>query len=514
MTEQRTVPYSEDAEKGALGAMILDARTMIGVARAKLRIGPEHFYVPAHRLVCEAIYAIADKNPEHVDSLTVADWLQGKGELEKVGGSAGVDNIVAGCPSKTHGEYYLGIIRNKWILRRVVETARQIFVEGYEAETGEELLAGIPDRFLDIGKDVLQEISNTALMEASVARWRQAAADRIAGKTSNAAGLPMPWKSMTELTCGLEPGMFILGGRPSAGKTTLEDMLSCHVAGLGHAVGRVTLDASAKELLERALCRRSECSLPRLKFGFGFERHFSAMDAERERIGKLKMCFLENCYEVTQIMSWARMMKARHDIRLLTLDYIQQVHAKELGYRDTDPVVRVTHVSGMMKRLGLELGIPVLVLAQLNRDVEKEDREPRLSDLRDSGAIEQDAHKVAFLYRDMKKLKQMEEEHRGASKHKRPVVFSLLKQKDGECGEIPLWLYPPYFRFEPAQFTAEGDSFADDELPADAGRVQGELEEHPETMPREEGESHPKPAEKREAWQEELETLGGENYEP
>jgi replicative DNA helicase len=186
-------------------------------------------------------------------------------------------------------------------------------------------------------------------------------------------------------------------------------------------------------------------------------------------------------------MARTRAMKAKHGIVMLTIDYIQLIRAPDMGRSEWDTVTRVTHVSAMLKDLAFDLRIPVLVLCQLSRAVEKEGRDPQLSDLRDSGAIEQDASKVIFLYVDAEKKKQMDLNSPGATKHKRPVIANLMKHKNGETGVLPMWLYPPYFRFHPAKMDPEQNKmFVDDDLPLSMKSVDQEFKERPQYMPQEE----------------------------
>lgn len=179
-------------------------------------------------------------------------------------------------------------------------------------------------------------------------------------------------------------------------------------------------------------------------------------------------------------------MKMKHGVGLVTVDYIQLIRAAEMGRSEWDTVARVTYVSRELKALAMELNIPVVVLSQLSRMVETENREPKLSDLRDSGAIEQDANKVVFVYVDVKKRKEMDEKNFGATKHKRPVWFNLMKHKDGECAAVAMWMYPPYFSFDQAQ-CGEKEDFADDGLLASSTADEEEFKSRPAFAPVAEG---------------------------
>jgi replicative DNA helicase len=200
--------------------------------------------------------------------------------------------------------------------------------------------------------------------------------------------------------------------------------------------------------------------MPKMKFGYGRKDQIAAARSEKARLEKLPFWFGTGLFDVAQVCSAARMMKAKHGIGMVTVDYVQQLDASELGRGNENTVQRVTFVMRRLKHLALELDVPVVVLSQLSREVEKEGRSPQLSDLRDSGAIEQDAEKVLFLYIDRKKRKAMEEAKPGSTKHKRPVWCDVLKHKDGETGALEMWLLPPYF-----DFVMAGPEWEDDALP-------------------------------------------------
>ena len=252
----------------------------------------------------------------------------------------------------------------------------------------------------------------------------------------------LPWETLTELLCGLEPGLTLLAARPSRGKTTMEDQVALWTAAKGLKVGRITLDSTREELLQRAMCRKAGVSLPKLKWGYAGRSQLAAVREAKDLLQDYGMMFDDTSREIRQICTRARAWKMRHGLDLLTVDYVQLIDASEMGYRASDANARVGYVSKTLKGLALELRVPVLALSQLNRAVEKEGREPQLSDLRDSGSLEQDAAKVLFTA----KARKVEE-----FKQLRPVWVDVAKNQDGETGKLEFWLYPHYFRFERAQ---------------------------------------------------------------
>lgn len=475
---ERIPPHSEDAERGVIGASILDYASVISVAIGKYNISEESFYIPAHRTIWAAIVELNKKN-RPIDILTIAELLRDAGQLERIGGQITLHNIVDATPTASHAEYYCDIVRRKAALRSLIEECKNTAREAYETEDSDALVCAAPQRFMSIVHTPTTEKTNTELMDVSRQKWLDASNGQ-----KPAIGLETPWYPFTYLTCGLELGVTIIAGRPSAGKTTLENQLCDHIAGMGVPGYRVTLDSTRQELLERSMCRMAEASLPKLKFGYGTRKQHADIESAKQKISGLPLFIDDKARDINVIRARTRAMKAKYGIQYLTIDYIQLIRASDMGRMEWDAVTRVTHVSSMLKDLSFELEIPVVVLCQLSRSVEKEGRDPQLSDLRDSGAIEQDANKVIFLYVDGDKKKQMEKEAPGATKHKRPVIANVMKHKNGETGIIPMWLYPPYFRFQPAKYDSAGNLFTDDDLPSSRHEDEKDMKARPQYMPK------------------------------
>ena len=487
-SDTRLVPFSEEAEAAALGSLLLDPLKLMPVAQSRFRIVPESFYVPAHQTVFEAMVAM-EAAQQHIDMTTLGDYLATAGKLERIGGFQALDRLVDATPTAAHGEYYLDIVRKKAELREVIIACREGEQDARTDATASTVIAMVQERFARIGNGPQEEDANDKVMAGILQGWR----DASDGKPP-AIGIETPWKALTRTLCGLDEGVTIVAGRPSAGKTTLEDAIAHYAAEGGIPVGRVTLDSTRRQLLARSICRAAGVSMPKMKFGFGTKAQHAAALAAASDISELPLFFNDRDTDIAQICAWARYMKRKNDIGLLTVDYIQLIGAACMGRQEWDAVARVTFVSRTLKALGYELKIPVLVLSQLSRLMEQENREPKLSDLRDSGAIEQDANKVVFVYVDQKKRKEMEGERRGATKHKRPVWVNVMKHKDGETGAIPMWLYPPYFRFAECAIENWADPFSDDELPGESHGDQRDFQQKPEYFPDDEGVARAKKA--------------------
>jgi replicative DNA helicase len=447
----RMPPFSEEAERGALGAALVDGARVTSAALG-LGVGPEAFYAPAHRTVWAAIVDLASTRGM-VDTLLVGEWLKARGKLDEAGGQAALDRLVDGCPTPSYAEYYLDIVRQKWICRMAIEHAREVEHAAYQAESGDALVQDAVSRFSGVvTAQAGKKLTTAERLARLLQRWRDAH-----DKKRPAIGLETPWESMTELLCGLEPGMTILAARPSQGKTTMEDQISEFVARKGIPVGRITLDSSTDELLARASARNAGVSLPKLKFGWAGEQNLARVQDAQSVIAGLPIYFDDESRDIRAVCSKLRAWKIQHDIGFATVDFVQLVQAGEL-WSGTSDNSKVAYVSAMLKGVFLGLGIPGLVLSQLSRSPKEKGlvtkRRPTLEDLRDSGALEQDAHKVVMLYQDWEWCEQAEKDRPGTLKHKRAQWADVLKHKDGEIGRIPMWLYPHYFRFEEA-----GDNF-------------------------------------------------------
>ena len=454
MMEDRMPPFSEESEQGLLGCAIMAPDQAIPLMLGA-KIEPEAFYVPANRLVFEAVMALwNEQNPKRrfIDVLMVESRLKQTDTLMAIGGPAFLDRLTD-RPTWGHAAGYLNLVWEAWIRRRAINEAHQFLSELWQdGEAGLKTVMQAPDRFSRLVPTLDSDETPEEVMAASIEKWRKAKR-----KEAPAIGLTLPWESVTKLMCGLEPGLTILAGKQSSGKTTVEDQIACHVAGtLGVGVGRVTLDSTREGLLNRAMCRMAGASLPKLKFGHGGESQLSRLEDAKTLLAKMPMWITSSHRDIREIRSWARTMKLKHNIGLLTVDYVQIVRAEEMGRNEWDQCRKVTHVSGTLKDLSFELGIPVIALSQLSRAIDKADREPEMSDLRDSGALEQDADKLLFVYKDKDVAESWEQRDAEATKKKRPTWMKLEKHKNGETGKLPFIMRPHYFRFDESN-----ENFAD-----------------------------------------------------
>jgi replicative DNA helicase len=444
---KRELPHSVEAERGVLGSMLCDPERVVSLYRHKYSLDSSAMYVEAHVLLVEVILEMNAEPKTIVDMLTIRQRLEDKGLLGKVGGFDYFQQLLDETPTAAHADGYIEIVRQKHFLRCAIREARLIEQQAMTQVDGEVLLRSIPERLVKYVDSVHREETNAQALEVLYARWEKAKEDREAGNADVLAGLPTPWPSVNRLTCGVDVGLYIVAGRPSAGKTTVEDCITLNLAQQGIAVARVALDMGWKgRVLQRSAARLSGVSLPKLKLGFATRKQLAAVREAIMEISPLPMFINENSYDVDDICSWARAMKFKHDVRLLTIDFVQLVRCRVDGkYMNRNE--EIGYITSRLKKLSADLQIPVMLLSQLSRGM-KDDKEkpPKLEDLRDSGNLEQDARCVWALWKDQRD--HLLEKERQANNKLRPVWFDVLKDQDGETARLPFWMRPSYFRFD------------------------------------------------------------------
>ena len=454
------------AGRALIGAAVMEPERVLGMA-ADRGLKAVHF---ANRLEGRVWDVLLDVQTRRgcLDLVLAIEGVTLAGLAEQMDGDAGrwLCDCVEACATAAHAAFYV---------EQVVELAmrRELAAVGLELAQGvqrEPDARGCGAHAAARVLEVLDGACGDGPAESNAAAAARIAERYCSGEAgARAIGLEWPWEHVTQMTCGLEPGLHVLAGRPSAGKTSIEDSLCVHLAEAGIPVGRITLDGCRDELLQRAMSRKAEVSLPKMKFGFAREDERLRFREAGALLGGYPMWFEDRRRDLDGILARAREWRRKHGIRLLTVDFMQLIGTGDPRV-DINQVARVGIVSSALKAFGLDEGIPVLALSQLSRANAQDNREPQLHDLRGSGDIEQDAHQVAFVHVDMKMRKLMEEAHPGWTKKVRPVWFDLLKNKDGETGRVPMWMYPNYFKFEEPEEN-RGETVLDFETLWELGRV-------------------------------------------
>jgi len=437
----RSAPWSPEAEQAVLGAMLLDQDAAL---RAVELVDDTVFYREGHRRLFRAMRALIERRSV-IDPVTLNDELERRGELAQVGGAEYVAELVDAAPTAANLEHHTKILREKSILRRLIEASTQTITEAYDGRSQ------APD-LLDLAEARIFQISQqrrdqgfTRLKEMLWPAMERIEALQRSGKTIT--GVPTGFVDLDEMTSGFQPSeLIIVAARPSMGKTALVLNVAAHAAieaKIGVAI--FSLEMSKDALVQRLLTAEAQVDSSRV-------RRSALRDADFGRLaraaGILQGCpiWIDDTPAITllEMRSKARRLKAEHDIGLLVVDYLQLMRSPEYA---ENRVQEISDVSRSLKGLSRELKIPVIALSQLSRASEQRggERKPILSDLRDSGAIEQDADIVIFIHRP--------EYYDKEDETKRGIAEILLaKHRNGPTGDFTLRFSREFTRFD--NFTA------------------------------------------------------------
>ena len=441
----RAAPWSNDAEQAVLGAMLLDQDAALQGAQL---LTDEMFYKEGHRRLFRAMVALTERRSV-IDHITLRDELMRRGELETVGGYDYIAELADVVPTAANVEYHAGIVREKAILRRLIETATGIITEAYTGHsTANDLLDVAESRIFQVSQQRREE-GFTRLKEMLWPTMERIETLQKSGKAIT--GVPSGFTDLDNLTSGFQPGeLSIIAARPSMGKSAFVLNIATHAAVEGFGVAVFSLEMSKESLVQRMLTAeaRVDSSLVRR----GMLRDFDFTKLARSA-GVLQSCpiWIDDTPALTllEMRSKARRLKADSDIQVVIVDYLQLMRSPE--YAD-NKVQEISDISRSLKGLAKELSIPVIALSQLSRASEQRggDRKPILSDLRDSGAIEQDADLVMFIHRP-EYYDREDESKRGLAE------LMLAKHRNGPTGDIHLRFNREYTRFDNLTQRDEGE---------------------------------------------------------
>jgi replicative DNA helicase len=451
----RLPPHSPEAEQGMLGCIFLSPNDCMGECLAKLKGGSQVFYDLRHQAIFDVLAEMFDKR-EGIDVITVQQRLKDRQLLEQVGGIAYLATLPDTVPSPANLIYYLNIVQEKFLLRQMIRVCTEVVsrVYDYEGEV-DQLMDEVERDILRISEDRVQSQTNT--MKELVKRAINTVED-YHQRQGTLTGISTGFTDLDKLTTGLHGGeMIVIAARPSVGKTSLAMNIAEHAAIEQRLpVGVFSLEMTADSLVLRMLCSRARVNLRNVREGFLAERDFPKLTGSAGKLAAAPL-FIDDSssLSILQMRAKARRMYQQHGIRLFIVDYLQLLHSP--SRRAENRQQEIAEISSGIKALAKELNVPVIVLSQLNRDVEREKgRPPRLSDLRESGAIEQDADFVGLLYRPAKG----EDEDAGADapNDAEPLNLLIAKQRNGPAGEdVPLTFLKVYTRFESAAKISDGD---------------------------------------------------------
>jgi replicative DNA helicase len=432
---QRLPPQSLEAEISVLGGVLIE-NDALNLVLEILQEGD--FYRESHRKIFSAILHLYEHS-EPVDLITLGEVLKTRGDLEDVGGIEYLNSLVNSVPTAANISYYAKIIKEKGILRKLIHRATEIINQSFSN-------SGDVDEFIDQAERTIFEISEDRVRPSfypikDLIKSSFKTIESLYEKRQLITGVPTGFQRIDELTSGLQPSdLIIVAGRPSMGKTALAlniaQNASLH-AGISSAI--FSLEMSKEQLALRLLCSEAKVDAHRLRGGFLSESDWPRLTRAAGALSEAPI-FVDDTPGISalEMRAKSRRLKIEHNLGLVVVDYLQLMRGRS---RTESREQEISDISRSLKALAKELNIPVIALSQLNRRVEERgDKRPQLSDLRESGAIEQDADVILFLYRD--EVYNKSEESRG----KAEVIIG--KQRNGPTDKVDLTFLDKYTRFE------------------------------------------------------------------
>ena len=450
---ERLPPHSPEAEQGVLGCIMLSPNDCLGESIEKLKAGAEVFYDLRHQTIFSALLEMYDSR-EAIDVITLQQRLKNKQLLDEVGGLAYLASLPDMVPSAANLAYYLDIVQEKFLLRKMIRTCTEVVTRVYDYEGEVDALMDEVERdILRISESRVQ--SHTATIKELVKKAINTIED-FHQRQGMLTGLGTGFTDLDKMTTGLHGGeMIVIAARPSVGKTSLAMNIAEHVSiDQRLPVGVFSLEMTSESLVLRMLCSRSRVNLRNVRDGFLAERDFPKLTGAAGKLANAPL-FIDDSssLSILQLRAKARRMYQQYGVKLFIVDYLQLLHST--ARRAENRQQEIADISSGIKALAKELSVPVVVLSQLNRELEREkNRKPRLSDLRESGAIEQDADVVGLLY---KPSSDDDESGGDAQEDAVPVNLLIAKQRNGPTGDVNLTFLKSYTRFESAARVSSED---------------------------------------------------------
>ena len=422
--------------------MLISPREII--AECVEKIHAEYFYIPAHQTVYDVLVELWNGG-QGIDLITFTQILRDRNLLETVGGASFVTSLFTFVPTAANVTYYLEIVREKYILRQIIaactESVRRSFEEQDEVNN---LLDEVEQKIFAVGEDRFK--GQTLSMKDQVMEAIESI-EKLYENRGGITGISTGFVEFDRMTNGLHAAeMIVIAARPSMGKTALAMNIAEHVAVHEKLpVAVFSLEMSTQQLVQRLLCSRARVNLQKVRDGFLAERDFPSLTAAASRLAEAKI-FIDDSAGLTilELRAKARRLKAQQDIKLIVVDYLQLLRSTTRRAQDNRQL-EISEISAGIKGLAKELKVPIIVLAQLNRQPEaRTGGKPRLSDLRESGSIEQDADLVGLLVRP--EIYEDDEEARAEKEGEAELI--IAKQRNGPVGEIKLTFLKEFTRFE------------------------------------------------------------------
>jgi replicative DNA helicase len=447
-TVDRLPPHDPQMEMGVLGCCLLEPNQCIGECIEKLKDdGQLAFYDLRHQTIYETLAGMFNQRLP-VDLITVQQHLKDRQLLEQIGGIAYLSQLQDAVPSAANLSYYLEKVQEKYLLRKLIQTCSEVVgriydfdgeVEALLDEVEKEILAIAESRGGD-GMMPINRLVNESLGVIETFFQRQ----------GQIGGISTGFPDFDKMTDGLHGGeMVVIAARPSMGKTSLAMNIAEHIAVEQKLpVGVFSLEMSATALCTRMLCSLARVDLQNVRNGFMHDTDFSKLSAASTRLSAAPLHIDDSSgLSILQLRARARRMWQQHGIKVFVIDYLQLLHSTSRKASENRQQ-EIAEISSGLKALAKELKVPVIVLAQLNREIEKDkSRKPRMADLRESGSIEQDADLIGLLYKPDRNEEPSTQDEQDAGEG---VNLLIAKQRNGPTGDVNLTFIKPYTRFESA----------------------------------------------------------------
>lgn len=427
-------PQNNEAEIAVLGSMLLDKEA---ISQAVEIIDPSFFYKDAHGKLYSIIVKLYDKN-KAVDIVTIVEELRGANILEEVGGPAYVASIASSIPTSANISHYARIVKEKAVLRNLISTATQIVSESYDnASTVDELLDKAERMIFDITTNKVESKFSPIkeIIKSSIETI-----DNLYQRKENITGIATGFHDIDVMTAGLQKSdLIIIAGRPSMGKSALVSCMAEHIGVVEKApLAFFSLEMSKEQLVQRMLCSHAAVDAHKVRTGFLSQSDWPKLLNAAGKLSKSPI-YIDDTPGISalELRAKARRLKAQFDIGLIVVDYLQLMQGSKSSENRQQ---EISEISRSLKALARELSVPLIAVSQLSRAVEqRSDRRPQLSDLRESGAIEQDADLVVLLLR--------EEYYTPTEENKGVAEVIIAKQRNGPVGSVKLTFINEYTRF-------------------------------------------------------------------
>ena len=454
-TEGRVPPQAVDVEEAVIGAMLLEKDA---IAKAIETLDDTAFYKPAHQSIYRAMMALFERS-EPVDLITLTEELRRRGDLEKIGGEYYLTELTTKVSSAANIEYHAHIVLERALMRQLIHSSSEVINRAYsETEDALGLLDQAEQNIFDISE---QRMKKSFVSMNTAVHKTMDMLQSIHGKHSGVTGVPSGFADLDSLTGGFQPSdLIIIAGRPSQGKTALALSVARNATVLHDVpIGMFSLEMSTQQLVMRLMCAEARVDAHKVRTGRLPEDEWKKLSMSVGRLYKAKMCIDDTPgLAVLELRAKARRLKVEHDIGLVIVDYLQLMQGpRNAQSREQE----ISAISRSLKSLAKELNIPVIALSQLNRSVEsRNDKRPALSDLRESGAIEQDADVVIFVHRP--EMFGITEQDNEPTEGLAEIIIG--KQRNGPTDTVKLQFIKQYARFE-SRTVFRPETFLPEETP-------------------------------------------------